>query len=76
VPGGRLGAFCRGLDIELEFEPRAFQSAGLFLLASVLERFLALHASINSFVRSTVRLRGRPDPEVRFPARAGARVLL
>jgi len=76
VPGSRLGAFCRGLDVELEFEPRAFQGAGLFLLSSVLERFLALHATVNSFVRTTVRLRGRADPEVRFPARAGARALL
>jgi type VI secretion system protein ImpG len=76
VPGSRLGAFCRGLDVELEFEPRAFQGAGLFLLSSVLERFLALHATVNSFVRTTVRLRGRADPEVKFPARAGARALL
>jgi type VI secretion system protein ImpG len=76
VPNSRLGAFCRGLDVELEFEPRAFQGAGLFLLSSVLERFLALHATVNSFVRTTVRLRGRSDPEVRFPARAGARALL
>ncbi len=76
VPGSRLGAFCRGLDIELEFESRAFQGAGLYLLSSVLERFLALHASVNSFVRTTVKLRGKADPEIRFPARAGARVLL
>jgi type VI secretion system protein ImpG len=76
VPGSRLGAFCRGLDVELEFEPRAFQGAGLYLLSSVLERFLALHASVNSFVRTTVKLRGKADPEIRFPARAGARVLL
>jgi len=76
VPGSRLGAFCRGLDVELEFEPRAFQGAGLFLLSAVLERFLALHATVNSFVRTTIRLRGRPDPEVKFPARAGARALL
>ncbi len=76
VPGSRLGAFCRGLDVELEFEPRAFQASGLFLLASVLDRFLALHATVNSFVRSTVRLRGRADPETKFPPRAGARVLL
>ena len=76
VPGSRLGAFCRGLDVELEFEPRAFQGAGLYLLSSVLERFLALHASINSFVRTTVRLRGKPEPELRFPPRAGARALL
>lgn len=76
VPGSRLGAFCRGLDVELEFEPRAFQGAGLYLLSSVLERFLALHATVNSFVRTTVRLRGKTDPEIRFPARAGARALL
>ncbi len=76
VPGSRLGAFCRGLDVELEFDPQAFQSAGLFLLSAVLERFLALHATVNSFVRTTVRLRGRADPEARFPARAGARALL
>jgi type VI secretion system protein ImpG len=76
VPGSRLGAFCRGLDIELEFEPRAFQGAGLYLLGSVLERFLALHATVNSFVRTTVKLRGRTDPESKFPARAGTRSLL
>ncbi len=76
VQNSRLGAFCRGLDVTLEFEPRAFQGAGLYLLSSVLERFLALHATINSFVRTTIRLRGKTDPEARFPARAGARALL
>lgn len=62
--------------MELEFDPRAFQGGGLYLLASVLERFLALHATINSFVRTTVRLRGKAEPEIRFPARAGTRALL
>jgi len=76
VPGSRLGAYCRGLDVELEFEPRAFASAGLYSLSAVLERFLALHASVNSFVRTTVKLRGRTDPEARFPARSGTRALL
>ncbi len=76
VPGSRLGAYCRGLDVELEFEPRAFASAGLYILSAVLERFLALHATVNSFVRTTVKLRGRSDPEARFPARSGTRALL
>ena len=77
VPNARLGAFCRGLDVELEFDPRAFQGgSGLYLLSAVLERFMALHASINAFVRTTVRLRGKPEPELRFPARSGTRVLL
>ena len=60
MPGSRLGAFCRGLDVTLTFDPRSGRAGGLFLLASVLDRFLALHATVNSFVRTGV-LRGRPD---------------
>jgi type VI secretion system protein ImpG len=76
VPGARQGSFCRGLDVTLEFDPRVWDSAGLFLMATVLERFLALHATVNSFVRTTVVLQGRSGPVYRSPPRAGARVLL
>jgi type VI secretion system protein ImpG len=72
---GRMGAFCRGLDVTLEFDPRAWQVGGLFLLASVLERFLALHATINSFTRTRAVLRGRPGNAGAWPARSGTRVL-
>ncbi len=76
LPGGRLGAFCRGLDVTLEFDPRTWQGTGLYLLASVLDRFLALHASVNAFVRTRAVLRGRAGTVAAWPARAGARVLL
>lgn len=76
LPGGKLGSFCRGLDVTIEFDPKPFQENGLFLLGAVLERFLALHGTINSFVRTTIRLRGRTDPAMRFPPRAGHRTLL
>jgi type VI secretion system protein ImpG len=76
VPGSRAGAFCRGLDVTLEFEQRAWDVGGLYLLASVLDRFLALHATVNSFVRTSAVLRGRAGRVAAFPARAGARVLL
>ena len=76
VPGGRAGAFCRGLDVTLEFDPGAWQSGGLYLLAAVLDRFLALHATVNSFVRTSAVLRGRPGRAAAWPARAGMRVLL
>lgn len=76
VPGARAGAFCRGLDVRLEFDPRAWQAGGLYLLASVLDRFLALHATVNSFVRTVATLRGQPGRAAAWPARAGARVLL
>ena len=76
VPGERAGSFCRGLDVTLEFDARVWESSGLYLLASVLDRFLALHATINSFVRTRVVLRGRGGPAAAWPPRAGGRVLL
>jgi type VI secretion system protein ImpG len=76
VPGAHLGAFCRGLDVTLEFDGRSWGSGGLYLLASVLDRFLALHATVNAFVRTSVALRGREGMVARWPARAGSRALL
>ncbi|MBE7209403.1 MAG: type VI secretion system baseplate subunit TssF [Gluconacetobacter diazotrophicus] len=77
VPGERIGTFVRGLEIELRFDGSAWHSAGLFLLSSVLDRFLALHATVNSFVRTVATLVNRPtDPVARFAARAGERPLL
>ena len=75
LPGGRPGGFARGLDVTLTFEPQAWPAGGLFLLAGVLERFLALQVSVNAFVRTSAccaaagQCRG-------WPARSGTRVLL
>jgi type VI secretion system protein ImpG len=76
VPGARAGGFCRGLDVTLEFEQRPWQDGGLYLLAAVLDRFLALHATVNSFVRTSAVLRSRSGRAAAWPARAGMRVLL
>ncbi len=76
VPGSRAGAFCRGLDVTLEFDARAWQGGGLYVLASVLNAFLALHATVNAFVRTEAVLRGRSGRVAAWPARAGARPLL
>lgn len=76
VPGVRAGAFCRGIDVTLTFDEAAWNTGGLYLLAAVLDRFLALHATINSFVRTRAVLRGRTGVAAAWPARAGARVLL
>lgn len=76
VPGARVGAFCRGLDVTLEFEQRAWQDGGLYLLAAVVDRFLALHATVNSFVRTAAVLQGRNGRAAAWPPRAGMRVLL
>lgn len=76
LPGTRPGSFARGIDLALTFEPQAWTAGGLFLLASVLERFFALQVSVNGFVRTSVQLRGRSGVVASFPARSGTRVLL
>jgi type VI secretion system protein ImpG len=75
APGRRPGAFVRGLDVRVELDPRAFATGG-FLFAAVLERFLALHAAINSFVRTTAAFAGRPGVIRTWPPRAGEQPLL
>ena len=76
LPGVRPGSFARGIDLVLTFEPQAWTAGGLFLLASVLERFFALQVSVNGFVRTSVQLRGRSGNVAAWPARSGTRVLL
>jgi type VI secretion system protein ImpG len=68
-------SFCRGLDITLEMDQRAWNVSGLYLLASVLERFFALNATINSFTRTKVVLRGGSETVAAWPARSGTREL-
>ena len=75
-PGARSGGFCRGLDVTLTFDEQVWMTGGLYVLASVLDRFLALHATVNSFVRTRALLRGRTEPVATWPARAGSQVLL
>ena len=76
LPGDALGGFARGVDITVEFDGERFTAAGLYLFASVLERFLGLYCSINSFSRLTAVIRGRSQPLRRWPPRAGETVLL
>lgn len=76
APSGRMGAFCRGMQVDLIFASRQWQPLGLYLLASVLDRFLALHGQVNSFVRTRARFTDREKPVAEWPPRAGGRVLL
>ncbi|QDH16331.1 type VI secretion system baseplate subunit TssF [Swingsia samuiensis] len=73
--GLKLG-WSRGLEVTLTFEAGAWSEHGLFLLASVLDRFFALHIAANNFVRTVVRLTTHPDPVASFAPRAGFRRIL
>jgi type VI secretion system protein ImpG len=48
-------AFCRGTDVTIEFDEEQYSGTGVFLLSSVLQRFLGLYSALNSFSRLTVR---------------------
>lgn len=69
-------AFARGRRIDLEFDEEQFPGGGMFLFASVLDRFFSLYASMNSFTQVAVRSRQRRRPVVQWPPRAGWRQLL
>jgi len=49
--------FCRGTDTTIDFDEEQYVGTGVFLLSSVLQRFLGLYSSVNSFSRLMVRTR-------------------
>lgn len=76
APGRATGAFCQGMEVTVQFDPKGFSGSGLFLLAQVLERFLPLYCSINSFTRLIATVKGRQGVLRKWPPRAGDKVLL
>jgi type VI secretion system protein ImpG len=72
VPGGGPLAFGRGVAVRLSMSDRAFDGGSPFLLASVLENYLAAHVSINSFVETELDLADRAE-SLRWPSRFGRR---
>jgi type VI secretion system protein ImpG len=64
------------INVTSSFGDQLWATGGLYVLASVLDRFLALHATVNSFVRTRVVLRGHSEVVASWPPRAGSQVLL
>ena len=67
--------FARGIEATLEFDENHYVGSGVYLFASVLERFLGLYVSINSFSEliATTKQRGVLK---RWPPRSGQQTLL
>ena len=76
VPTEQGLAFARGRRVEIEFDEEFFPGGGMFLFASILERFLSMHATMNSFVQLGVRSRQRKKIVRDWLPRAGVRTLL
>jgi type VI secretion system protein ImpG len=75
--GNRLGkALSLGLEITLQFDEMLYPGARSFLLASVLERFLASYVSLNAFTQTVATSKQREGRWKAWPPRSGDRTLL
>ena len=73
---GAESGFARGVEVELTFDANQFTGTGVFLFASVLEAFLGLYCSVNSFTQTVARVAQREGVLKRWPPRAGEKQLL
>ena len=69
--GDTASGFCRGMEVTLEFDEEKYIGTGVFLFASVLERFLGLYASINSFCQLIGKTAQSEGYFKKWPPRAG-----
>jgi type VI secretion system protein ImpG len=69
-------AFARGMRVHMEFDEDQFVGGGVYLFASVLERFLGLYASLNSFSQLVATTRQRKEAMKEWPPRAGLQILM
>jgi len=73
----RIGlSVCRGVQITIELDEDKFVGAGLFLFASILERFLGQYVSVNSFSQLVVITSQGKEVLKEWPPRSGERVLM
>jgi type VI secretion system protein ImpG len=64
------------LRAEIEFDEEQFVGGGVFLFASVLEYFLGLYATLNSFSQLCARTKQRKGVLREWLPRAGQRILM
>jgi type VI secretion system protein ImpG len=68
--------FVRGLEVTIELDEQNFVGSGVYLFASILERFLSLYASVNSFSQLVATTRHREGILKRWPPRSGDQIIL
>ncbi len=68
--------FARGTQVEMEFDEDQFTGSGVYLFAAVIEQFLGMYVSMNSFSQLRVRTRQRKEVLRQWPPRAGRKILI
>ncbi len=75
--GERVGTgFVRGNSTMLTFDEEEFVGSGMYLFAAVLDNFLGLYSSLNSFNQLSIRSLQREETIKTFPARSGQQSLI
>lgn len=69
-------AFARGTRVDVLFDEEQFVGGGVYLFASVLEYFLGLYVSMNSFSQLVARTQQRKEVLKEWLPRAGQSILL
>ena len=64
------------VGFSIEAVQRLVITVGVLVFATVLERFFALYASLNSFTRMIAVTQQREEPLYQWPPRAGEQILL
>src|SRR5438128_11061477 len=78
---GRTGSeiasgFSRGIEVTVELDEQKYVGSGAFLFSCVLERFLGLYASINSFTQLVGKTKQDEAAFKKWPPRAGEQQVL
>ncbi|WP_409523508.1 type VI secretion system baseplate subunit TssF [Nitrincola sp. MINF-07-Sa-05] len=74
-PSG-MAFFCRGSRFSVRLDPNNFPGTSPFLFCTVLERFLSVYTSINSFTQLDVQLSQSEEAYFVWPPRTGEQCLI
>lgn len=76
VNSGAFSGFVRGTEIDLTLDEEFFVGTGIYLFASVLERFFALYCTPNSFVRLRLKCRQQTEEVALWKPRSGEAIVI
>ena len=68
--------FCRGIEVNLLFDEELYVGGSALLFGSVLNRFFALYASVNSFTQLVIRTKQRDGIWKQWPPITGEQTVL
>jgi type VI secretion system protein ImpG len=66
-----ISSFCRGVEVDIALDDDKYPGVGVFLFASVLERFLGMYVANNSFTQLAAKRTKDEDYFMRWPPRPG-----